>query len=182
MFRKTLPYLLIVVAVLLDTAIIPVFYAGILTIPLTLVVTFCVSLTLGKVRGLLLGTIGGLLIDITAGSLGTMTFYFLITGFLVDLILDTGDPTVRRVLSPRMRAFRAGVIFALYELGEIVFLVHRYFVSNSFEWRYVRNMTFRGALFTAITLLLIRPLSRMFLGKRGYLRSDYGKTREVKHF
>ena len=90
--------------------------------------------------------------------------------------------TVRRVLSPRMRAFRAGVIFALYELGEIVFLVHRYCVSNSFEWRYVRNMTFRGALFTAITLLLIRPLSRMFLGKRGYLRSDYGKTREVKHF
>ena len=111
-----------------------------------------------------------------------MTFYFLITGFLVDLILDTGDPTVRRVLSPRMRAFRAGVIFALYELGEIVFLVHRYFVSNSFEWRYVRNMTFRGLLFAAITLLLIRPLSRMFLGKRGYLRSDYGKTREVKHF
>ncbi len=182
MFRKTLPYLLIVIAVLLDTSIIPVFYAGSLTIPLALVVTFCVSLTLGKVRGMLIGTIGGLLIDITAGTLGVMTFYFLVTGFLVDLILDTGDPTKRKVLSRRQRVFRAVVLFCAYELGEIVFLVHRYFVSNSFEWHYVRNMTYRGLLFTAITLLLLRPFGRMFLGKRGYVRSDYGKTREVKHF
>lgn len=182
MIRKSLPYWLILIAVLLDTSIVPVFYAGILTIPLTLVVTFCVSLTLGKVRGMLLGTIGGLLIDITAGTLGTMTFYFLITGFLVDLILDTGNPNVRRVLNVRMRVFRGIVVFALYELGEVAFLAHRYFVSNSFEWRYVRNMTFRGMLFAAITLLLLRPLGRLFIGKRGYVRSDYGKTREVKHF
>ena len=111
-----------------------------------------------------------------------MTFYFLITGFLVDLILDTGNPNVRRVLNVRMRVFRGIVVFALYELGEVVFLAHRYFVSNSFEWRYVRNMTFRGMLFTAITLLLLRPLGRLFIGRRGYVRSDYGKTREVKHF
>ena len=43
-------------------------------------------------------------------------------------------------------------------------------------------MTFRGMLFTAITLLLLRPLGRLFIGRRGYVRSDYGKTREVKHF
>ena len=182
MFRKTLPYLLIVVAVLLDTSIIPVFYVGTLTIPLTLVVTFCVSLTLGKVRGMLLGTIGGLLIDITAGTLGTMTFYFLIAGFLVDLILDTGNPNVRQIFTIRRRIFRVIIVFSVYELGELVFLVHRYFVSNSFEWFYVRNMAYRGILFTALTLLLIRPLGRLFIGKRGYLRSDYGKTREVKHF
>ena len=112
MIRKSLPYWLILIAVLLDTSIVPVFYAGILTIPLTLVVTFCVSLTLGKVRGLL--------IDITAGTLGTMTFYFLITGFLVDLILDTGNPNVRRVLNVRMRVFRGIVVFALYEPDRFV--------------------------------------------------------------
>lgn len=182
MFRKTLPYLLLVIAVLLDTSIIPVFYAGTLTIPLTLVVTFCVSLTLGAVRGMLIGTIGGLLIDISAGTLGTMTFYFLLTGFLVDLILDTGNTKKNKKLSRRARVFRAIVVFATYELGEIVFLVHRYFVSNSFEWYYVRNMAYRGILFTAITLLLLRPLGRLFLGKRGYVRSDIGKTREVKHY
>ncbi len=182
MLRKTLPYLLLVIAVLLDTAIIPVFYVGTLTIPLTLVVTFCTALTLGKLRGMLLGTIGGLLIDVSAGTLGTMTFYFLIAGFLVDLILDMGNPKEAHAVSKAGHVFHAVVIFGVYELGEIVFLLHRYFVSNSFEWHYVRNMAYRGILFTAITLLLLRPLGRLFIGKRGYVRRDYGKTREVKHY
>ena len=67
---------------------IPVLYHGTYTIPLTLVVALCIGLLLGRLRGLLYGMIGGLLIDISAGTLGTMTFFFMAVGFLVGLIVD----------------------------------------------------------------------------------------------
>lgn len=182
MLRSLIPYLSVIVAVLLDTAIIPVFYYGTLTVPLTLSVVLCVGLTRGKLRGMLLGMIGGLLIDITTGTLGMMTFFFLIAGFLIALLLDESNPAAPRPSGIRFHLRHALVIGALYLLGEAVFCFYRYFVTAAFEWYYLRAIAQRTALFTAATLFLYPILSRLFLGKRKKPSVTFGKTREVKHF
>lgn len=182
MFRRLTPILTILAAVLIDTAIMPVFYHGTYTIPLTLAITLCIGLTLGKLRGGLFGMIGGLLIDITAGTLGTMTFFFLAAGFLIALILDERSASVRTLTGIWLHLRRAAVIAALYLLGETVFCVYRYFQTAFFEWMYVQNILCRGALFTLIATLLCPALARLYLGKRKTGSTYYGKTREVKHF
>lgn len=167
---------------LFDTAILPVFYHGVFTVPLTLAVTLCIGLTLGKLRGGLFGMFGGLMIDITSGTLGMMTFFFLIAGFLVALILDERSDSTRTVTGIWVHLRRAAVILALYLLGETVFCVYRYFETAFFEWIYVRNILVRTGMFTVVTTLLCPALARLYLGKRKTRSTYYGKTREVKHF
>lgn len=182
MLRRLTPFLTIIAAVLIDTAILPVFYHGVFTVPLTLAVTLCIGLTLGKLRGGLFGMIGGLMIDITAGTLGMMTFFFLIAGFLIALILDERVASTRTVTGIWVHVRRAAVILALYLLGETVFCIYRYFETAFFEWVYVQNILVRCAIFTSGTTLLCPALARMYLGKRKNRSTYYGKTREVKHF
>lgn len=182
MFRRLTPFLTILAAVLIDTAVLPVFYHGVFTVPLTLAVTLCIGLTLGKLRGGLFGMFGGLMIDITAGTLGMMTFFFLVAGFLVALILDERVDTSRMVTGIWVHLRRAAVILVLYVLGETVFCVYRYFETAYFEWQYVQNILVRTGIFTAIATLLCPALSRLYLGKRKNRTAYYGKTREVKHF
>ena len=79
---------MVLLAVIVDTAILPVFYYGTYTVSLTLAVVLCASLVLGRLKGMLLGMIGGLLIDITAGTLGMMTFFDLAVGFLIGFYVE----------------------------------------------------------------------------------------------
>lgn len=180
MLRKLTPFLATFLAVLLDTAVIPVLYHGTYTIPLTLVVALCIGLLLGRLRGLLYGMIGGLLIDISAGTLGTMTFFFMAVGFLVELIVDESKD--RRPEGFRFHLRRGIVAFVLYMLGEIAFGVYRYFVTAAFSWASVRFMLLRGLLFAALALALCPLFARIFLGKRAIRTGRSGKKREVKHF
>ena len=177
-----MPYLTVILAVLLDTAVIPVFYYGALTVPLTLAVVLCVGLTRGKLRGTLLGMIGGLLIDISCGTLGMMTFFFLTSGFLIALLLDESNPSTPRPTGIRFHLRHALVILALYLLGEAVFCFYRYYVTAAFEWYYIDSILQRGALFTALTMILYPILTRLYIGKKQEPRATFGKTREVKHF
>ena len=182
MLRRLTPLLTIIAAVLFDTAVLPVFYHGVFTVPLTLAVTLCIGLTLGKLRGGMFGMFGGLMIDITAGTLGMMTFFFLVAGFLVALILDERVASTRTVTGIWVHLRRAAVILALYALGETVFCVYRYFETATFEWIYVQNILVRTAIFTAGATLLCPALRRLYIGKRKNRSTYYGKTREVKHF
>ena len=87
MLRRLAPMLMILVCVTLDTTVIPVAYGGVYTVPLTVVAVFLIGMLMGRMSGLLYGTIGGLLIDITTGTLGMMTFFFMAVGFMIGLIL-----------------------------------------------------------------------------------------------
>lgn len=164
---------------LLDTAVLPVFYHGVYTVPLTIVVVMCIGLIEGRLMGLLLGMIGGLFIDVTTGILGVMTFYFMAAGFLIGLIIDEAND--RPITGVRFHLRRAVVSFVLYMLGEAVFCVYRYFVSASFEWYYLRAMLIRGGIAAALTVLLCPLLARLFKGKKP--KAGYsGNHREVKYF
>lgn len=180
MLRRLMPFITTLVAMLLDTAVIPILYHGVYTIPLTLVVVLCNGLLLGRLRGLLYGMIGGVLIDVTTGTLGFMTFFFMAAGFLVALIVDESND--RRMVGVRFHLRRAGVSFALYMLGEIVFCVYRYFVTASFEWRFVFHMAARSLIVSALVVLLCPLLGRLFLGRKRVQRNHSRRNREVKHF
>lgn len=168
---------------LLDTSVIPVFYHGTYTIPLTLVVVLCISLLMGRMFGLFFGMIGGLLIDITAGSLGVMTFYFMVAGFLMGLIVDEKADSPITGVPFHLR--RGGVAFILSMLGEIVIAVYHYFVTAAFDWSLALSMLLRAGLMAALTMLFCPLLNRLFVGKkhrRTASRTYAGKKREVKHF
>ena len=76
MLRKFTPFITTLLAMLLDTSVIPLLYHGTYAFPLTLVVVLCIGLLLGRLRGLLFGMIGGVLIDISSGTLGMMSAVF----------------------------------------------------------------------------------------------------------
>ncbi|MGN0801698.1 MAG: rod shape-determining protein MreD [Candidatus Faecivicinus sp.] len=182
MLRKLTPFLTTLLAMLLDTAVIPVFYHGIYTMPLTLVVVLCIGLLKGRLQGLLFGMIGGLLIDITTGTLGTMTFFFMAVGFLTALIVDENND--RPITGIRFHLRRAAVAFILCLLGEIVFAVYHYFVTAVFEWYLLRSMVLRALIAAAMTVLLCPLLDRLYNGRRSsvHSRSYAGNKREVKYF
>jgi len=185
LLKRLSPFILTFIAVILDTSVLPVFYSGILTVPLTLMVVFCIGILLGRMNGLLYGMIGGLLIDVTTGTLGLMTFFFMACGFLSDLILnEAGSMAASRLHWRVLYTKRALCIAALYGLGEIVLLVYQYFNTALFDWLYVRNLLIRTVLFTALNLLLCPYCTRRFFGKKqkAHAQNQSGKFREVKHF
>ena len=180
MLRRLSPLIATLLAMLLDTAVIPILYHGTYTFPLTLVIVLCIGLLLGRLRGLLFGMIGGVLIDISTGTLGMMTFFFMAAGFLVALIVDeTND---RRMAGVRFHLRRGGVSFAMYMLGEIVFGVYRYFLTAAFEWIFVQHMVLRSLMVAVLVGLFCPMLGRLFFGRRHAQRRTIGSKREVKHF
>jgi len=181
LFRRIAPTLLILVCFTLDTTILPIVYGGIYTVPLTAVAVLLIGMLLGRMRGLLYGTIGGLLIDITSGTLGMMTFFFMGIGYLIGLILFNAGENLRtgKRGAQRNRLKRAVWIFVLYALGEIVLFVIQYFNTAAISWRYFLNIGVRAAICTLLTLLL-RPLARkLLLGNRHRIPT---RDREVKSF
>lgn len=182
MFRKISALLLLLLAVILDTTVLPIVYGGVYAVPLTIVVVFLIGMLLGRMRGLLYGTIGGLLLDVTTGTLGMMTFYCMAIGFMIGLILyapyERLVPSRRHVL--RRRVSRAVWVFVLYGLGELVLFVYQYFHTASIRWIYFGNILARTLICTALVMLL-RPLLDSLLtgGKRGKTST---RTREVKSF
>jgi len=183
LLRKLSPALTIIVCVILDTAVIPLFYSGSYLVPITMPFVFLIGMLTGRTNGVLYGMIGGLLIDISAGTLGMMTFFMMAVGFLVGLILHPS--TERLVFSYRQlrktRFNRAVWVFALYMTGEIVLFVIQYFHTAVIEPVYLLNILIRSLICLALTVIL-KPLAHlMFVGK--HRAATAGKrTREVKSF
>ena len=182
MLRRLAPALTILATVILDTTVLPIVYSGVYAIPLTVVAVFLIGMLMGRMRGLLYGTIGGLLIDITSGTLGVMTFFFMAVGFMIGLILYNPGEHLRtgRRVARRKRVQRGAWVFALYALGEAVLLVIQYFNTAELHWMYFMNIALRALIVTALTLLL-RPLAyHILLGSERTRVS--ARDREVKSF
>ena len=182
MFRRFYPALLILVCFILDTAIIPALVRGVYVVPLTIVAVLSIGMLLGRMRGLLYGTFGGLLMDITSGTLGMMTFYFMAVGFMIGLIVYApGDRILPSRRKRRRRViWRASWIFVLYTAGELALFIIQYFHTASFEFIYLLNIIIRGIICTAVTMM-VRPAMDRFLVGRGANRAVL-RNREVKSF
>ena len=182
MFRRLLPLLMALIGFLLDTTVIPMVYSGPYSVPLTVVLIFLIGMCMGRMRGLLYGTLTGLLIDITSGTLGMMTFFYMAIGFMIGLIVY--EPTERVRASRRRRRrrlmWRAVWVFALYTVGEIALFVIQYFNTAAFQPVYALNILIRAAICTALTMLL-RPAMDRLLTPRGADRT-VSRNREVKSF
>jgi len=182
LFRRLSPILLILVCFLLDTTIMPIVYGGVYTVPLTIIAVFGIGMIQGRMSGLLFGTLGGLLMDITTGTLGTMTFFFMFVGFMIGLIVY--QPADRLLPSRRKQRRRlmwqATWIFVLYTVGEIAILVAQYFNTATMEWLYLLNILIRALICTALTLLLRPAMQRLLLGRNP--GRALPRNREVKNF
>ena len=181
MLRRLAPTLMILVCVTLDTTVIPVFYGGVYTVPLTIVAVFLIGMLMGRMSGLLYGTIGGLLIDITTGTLGMMTFFFMAVGFMIGLILYNPGERLRsaRRHAGRKRFQRGIWVFVLYAIGEVALYVIQYFNTADLRPIYFVNIGVRALICTALTLLL-RPVAYAIL--LGDNRRVPTRHREVKTF
>lgn len=184
MLKRILPPLAIVLSVLLDTAVLPVFLYGRYLVPLSLVLVILIGIQLGRMYGMLYGMIAGLLLDISAGTLGLKLAPYILTGFLIGFLLDT-QPEISRSTEKKDRlqllAVRAIWICALLLIHEVVLLVYQYFSTAIFEWKYVRDLVIRVTGTAALCMLFYQPFRYIFIGRAGETRS--GRTiREVKHF
>ena len=182
MFRRFYPALLVLACFLLDTTVIPALVRGVYIIPLTIVAVFSIGMLLGRMRGLLYGTLGGLLMDITSGTLGMMTFFFMGVGFMIGLIVYSPNDRIlaSRRKRRRRRIWRAAWVFVLYAVGEVALFVIQYFHTASFAFIHLFNILVRAAICTALTLLL-RPVMDALLVGRGANRAT-PRSREVKSF
>ncbi len=182
MLRRFAPALLVLTTFILDTTVLPIVYGGVYAVPLTVVAVLLIGMLMGRMRGLLYGTIGGLLIDITSGTLGLMTFFFMAVGFMIGLILYNPGEHLRtgRRLARRKRFQRAIWVFVLYAMGEAVLLVIQYFNTAELHWMYFLNIVLRALIVTALTLLL-RPLAYHVLLGSERTRVT-ARDREVKSF
>ena len=184
MLKRLAPIISILICVLLDTAVLPVFYNGIFLIPLSLLAVIAIGIQLGRMSGMLYGMIAGLLLDITSGSLGLKLFPYILIGFLIGFLLDQQEQPSRSM--EKFERFRIIVvrsvwIFILVTVYEIVMLVYQYFSTAIFEWRYVGNLFLRVLITVALSLLLHAPFRRIYIGK-SKLTSKGNRYREVKHF
>ncbi len=184
MLKRIAPIVSVLIALILDTAVIPQLYSGIFLIPLSLPVVIGIGILLGRVRGMLYGLISGLLIDISAGTLGMKTFAYVAIGFLIGFLLDHQD-VFTKILSRHDRTHqmivRAVWIFVLCALYEVAMLLVQYFSNAVFEWTYMAWLLVRSAIATAVYFMLHPLFRRAFVGK--YTISAAGrKTREVKNY
>lgn len=181
MLRRVAPVLMILAAFILDTTVLPVVYGGVYTVPLTVVAVFLIGMLMGRMSGLLYGTIGGLLIDITSGTLGIMTFFFMAVGFMIGLILYNPGERLRtaRRQARRKRFQRALWVFALYATGELALFALQYFNTADIRPIYFVNIAIRSLICAALTLLLRPAAYSLLLGNPSRVPT---RDREVKSF
>lgn len=117
MFRRILPSILVAFTLLLDTAILPVFFSHWLMPAFALLTVHTLGLLLGRTRGSLFGMLSGLLVDISVSTpLGLMTLFYGGLGYLGGWF---GRKMFRHPLAPLVSAL---VCFTLFEMGMAGFI------------------------------------------------------------
>lgn len=184
MMKRLAPLICVLLAMLLDTAVLPIFMYGRYLVPVSLAVVMAIGITLGRMRGMLYGMISGLLLDISAGTLGMKLFSFIIIGFLIGFLLDQ-QPEISRTMERRERtqllAVRAIWAAVLVVLFEIVMLVYQYFSTAILKWSYIRDLLVRTLITTALVMLLTPLMKRLSSGKAVRIGKKR-TTQEVKKF
>ena len=172
---------MILACFILDTTILPVVYSGVFAVPLTVVAVFLIGMLMGRMSGLLYGTIGGLLIDITSGTLGMMTFFFMAMGFMIGLILYNPGERLRapRRHAGRRRFQRVAWVFVLYAAGELALFVIQYFNTAVIRPIFFVNILVRSLICAVLTALLRPAAHAILLGNQSRVPT---RNREVKSF
>ena len=183
MLRKILPYVLVVLLVLIDLSVIPVFTDSVYLLPLTLIFVMCTGMLLGRMHGMLCGLLGGLLVDILAGyPLGYMMFTYVSCGYITGLIGCDSDEVRAQDRYSRTRAFfrRAGGVVLMLAAFEAVTMVYQYFYTAHIEGRFFRWAILRvllgaaassGAYYLCVPLMIGRRKARVRIGNRREVKS-----------
>ncbi len=185
MRRRLMPPILIFLLLMLDTAILPVFFTSVYMFPFTLALIICIGASYGRMHGMLYGMIAGLLMDILVGyPLGMRTFQYIATGFLSGLIVHVTD---EERLKHGFRPVTYAVRLALFSAGcllvcEVALGVYQYFNTARFISIHALNALIRIAIGTALTMLLYMPFTRIMFGKRKRSVSTARSKREVRFF
>lgn len=182
MLRKVLPYILIVLLVLTDVSVVPVFTASVYALPLTLLFVMCAGMLLGPLHGVLCGLLGGLLVDILTGyPLGYMMLSYVACGLMSGFAgFDTDERRAQEGYS-RLRAFirRAVAVAAALALFELVTIVYQYFHTALMQSRYFVLALVRVAIGAAAVSALYYLLTPVLVGRTD-ARVQTGGKREVK--
>ena len=114
MFRRILPTILVILTLLLDTAILPVFLVPWWMPLFALLTVHVLGLLLGRTRGALFGMLAGLTVDISVSTpLGLMTLFYGLLGYAGGWF---GRKLFRNPLAP---VISAAVCFALFEMSMV---------------------------------------------------------------
>ena len=142
MIRRLLPFLLIAVFFLLDSAVIPVLTSAWFLPVFSMALIHCLGLLLGRARGLLYGMIMGLLMDITVSTpLGLMTVIYALLGYAGGWF---GRIMWRWHLAPVVSAL---VCFTLYELIMDAYMI---FAAAAYEPRLFLRSLVRIPIYVAL--------------------------------
>ena len=128
MRRKVMPTALVLLALMLDTAVIPFLISTPYIVSLTFATVLVLGVYLGRMHGMLYGMIGGLLTDILVGyPLGFNTFIFIGLGFLAGTIAYE-PPAVRLRKAPSKVYLRRALTFMGMALArEVAIYGYQYF-------------------------------------------------------
>ena len=178
MRKWLLSALAVLAALLLDTAVIPVFYTGPYRVQLLLVLTFAYGMEGGFVTGLLAGLVAGILADISAGGAGDLLFAAMGTGLAAGAVARyRTDVYSRRARSRMYRLLRA---FSIALLAEGGILFYRYYQVGTFDAATLWPMAARAALLTALAYAVSPPVRRILYG--GWRARTGGAAGEEKKF
>lgn len=184
MFRRLMPYLLIVVLVLADTSVIPVFTSSVYVLPITLLYVMCAGMLLGRMHGMLCGLLGGLLVDILTGyPLGYMMIAYIACGYITGFMGYDSDEVRAQENYSRVRAMlrRAIYVAVVLAIFEIVTIVYQYFHTALMQGRYFLYALIRTALGTAITTGMYFLLAPVIVGRTDARVRIGNFRREVKN-
>lgn len=184
MFRRLLPYLLIVVLVLIDVSVVPVFTASVYVLPITLLFVMCAGMLLGRMHGMLCGLLGGLMVDIFTGyPLGYMMIVYIACGYITGFMGYDSDEVRAQEDYSRGRAMlrRAIYVFAVLAIFEIVTIVYQYFNTALMQGMYFVHALVRVLIGTALTSGLYFLLAPVIVGKTVARVRIGNARREVKN-
>lgn len=184
MFRRLLPYLLIIVLVLIDVSVVPVFTTSVYVLPVALIYVMCAGMLLGRMHGMLCGLLGGLLVDILTGyPLGYMLIVYIACGYITGFMGHDSDETRAQENYSRTRAFfrRALYVMVVMAIFEIVTIVYQYFHTALMQPEYFIHALVRVLICTALTSGMYYLFAPVIVGK-SVARVRIGSVRrEVKN-
>jgi len=165
MMRRLLPTILLLVLLIADTTLLPIFTRHWLMPIFSLITVNCFGLMYGRTRGLWYGLLGGLLMDISVGSpLGLWTITYVLYGYLGGLI-------ARATNWSKLGPVISGGVSRL--VLELMMLVFGFIVSVGLTTPPLKQIPARIALemalapiFFYIYNVLLRPSQSRFAARR----------------
>lgn len=183
MLRKVLPYMLIVLLVLIDVSVVPVFTTSVYVLPLALLFVMCAAMLLGQLHGVLCGLLGGFLVDILTGyPLGYMMLSYVMCGLATGFAGFDSDERRAQDGYSRLRAFvrRAAIVAVVLALFELITIVYQYFNTALMQGWYFVNALVRVIIGAAAASAMYYLFTPVLVGSAD-ARVQTGGKREVKN-